>query len=234
MYCKPRISVSTEITSGCVIFIIIWAKPQLSRTRSLARCWAAIRLSHHPEPSGHVLHREVDGLDGEGQHVNSLFFCATQVFSNHSVFHRRSVQSAAFLLLSSDEPMSCWAEDTNVCFDLRCPAFPRGGQVSDEWNRFPGSMTRRVRDSVTLLRGCSAGWMPSAQPGGQLPFAIPPIPQKHCIRQRNTSVQINEPALRNLSYFSFSRTWSRRYGLSNVHGQSNFVYSVSFRNSYNG
>jgi len=26
------------------------------------RCWAAIRLSHYPEPSGYALHWEVPGL----------------------------------------------------------------------------------------------------------------------------------------------------------------------------
>jgi len=31
-------------------------------------------LSRHREPSGHVLHGKVDGLDNEGQH---LIFCAT-------------------------------------------------------------------------------------------------------------------------------------------------------------
>ena len=43
-------------------------KPPLGRTRSWGRCWAAIRLSHRPEPSGHAVHGEVDGLDIGGQH----------------------------------------------------------------------------------------------------------------------------------------------------------------------
>ena len=43
-------------------------KPFLDRTRSRGRCWAAIQLSHHPEPSGHAVHGEVDGLDVGGQH----------------------------------------------------------------------------------------------------------------------------------------------------------------------
>jgi len=34
-------------------------------------------LSHRPEPSGHALHEEVDGMDIEDDMVNSLFFCAT-------------------------------------------------------------------------------------------------------------------------------------------------------------
>jgi len=37
-------------------------------TLDLRRCWAAIQLSHHPEPSGHALNGEVDGLDIRGQH----------------------------------------------------------------------------------------------------------------------------------------------------------------------
>ena len=39
----------------------------IGRTRSLDRCWAAIRLSHHPGLSGHAVHGEVDGLDIGGQ-----------------------------------------------------------------------------------------------------------------------------------------------------------------------
>jgi len=34
--------------------------------------------------------------------------------------------------------------------------------VSTEWNRCPGSMARRARDSVAPLRGSSAGWMPAS------------------------------------------------------------------------
>jgi len=37
--------------------MIVWASsfsPLLGRTRSINRFWAAIRLSHHPEPSGHA------------------------------------------------------------------------------------------------------------------------------------------------------------------------------------
>ena len=35
--------------------------PLLGRTRSRGQCWAAIRLSHRPEPSGRVVHEEVGG-----------------------------------------------------------------------------------------------------------------------------------------------------------------------------
>ena len=42
--------------------------PLLGRTTSRGRSWAAIRLCHRPEPSGHAVHGEVDGLDIGGQH----------------------------------------------------------------------------------------------------------------------------------------------------------------------
>ena len=48
--------------------MLISFKPLLGRTRSRGRCWAAIRLSHRSEPSDHVVHGEVDGLDIGGQH----------------------------------------------------------------------------------------------------------------------------------------------------------------------
>jgi len=38
-------------------FFVVWASffsPLPGRSRSRSRCWAAIRLSHHPEPSGVV------------------------------------------------------------------------------------------------------------------------------------------------------------------------------------
>ena len=37
--------------------------PLLDRARYRDRCWAAIRLSHRPEPSGRAVHGQVDGLD---------------------------------------------------------------------------------------------------------------------------------------------------------------------------
>ena len=42
--------------------------PLLGRTRSRGRCWAAIQLSHHREPSGRAVHEEVGGLDIGGRH----------------------------------------------------------------------------------------------------------------------------------------------------------------------
>ena len=46
---------------------LLLSTPLLGR-RSRGRCWAAIRLSHRPEQSGHAVHEEVDGLDIGGQH----------------------------------------------------------------------------------------------------------------------------------------------------------------------
>jgi len=43
-------------------------EPLLGRTTSRCRCWAAIRLSHRPEPTGHAVHGKVDRLDIGGQH----------------------------------------------------------------------------------------------------------------------------------------------------------------------
>jgi len=56
-------------------FFVVWASsysPLLGRTRSRGRCWAAIRLSHRPEPSGRAIHWEVDRLDIRGQLVRSF------------------------------------------------------------------------------------------------------------------------------------------------------------------
>ena len=56
-------------STSCFI-IIFWACSfitLLGRNRSWG-CWAANRLSHHPEPSGHAIHEEVDSLDIGRQH----------------------------------------------------------------------------------------------------------------------------------------------------------------------
>ena len=47
-------------------------KQLLGRPKSQGRCWVAIRLFHRPEPSGHAVHGEVDGLDIGGQHGRRL------------------------------------------------------------------------------------------------------------------------------------------------------------------
>ena len=74
------------------------------------------------------------------------------VLSNHSAFHRWSVQSAELQVLPSDECLylRCAAR-TNGCLELRCRAFPPDGQVRTEWSRCPGSLARRARDSVAPL-----------------------------------------------------------------------------------
>jgi len=59
------------------------------------------------------------------------------VLSNISAFHRWFAQSAALILLSSDELMSC-AAGTNGCLDWRCRGFPP---------RCPGRMGWRARGS---------------------------------------------------------------------------------------
>ena len=42
--------------------------PLFGHARFRGRCWAAIRLSHRPEPSGRSVHGEVDELDIGGWH----------------------------------------------------------------------------------------------------------------------------------------------------------------------
>jgi len=59
------------------LFFIFWPSSfntLLGRTRPWGRCWAAIRLSHRPESSGHAVHEEVDGLDIGGQHGRRFVF----------------------------------------------------------------------------------------------------------------------------------------------------------------
>ena len=61
------------------------------------------------------------------------------------------------MLLLSDNLMSCFLAGINGCFDFRLRASPLDGRVSAEWNRCPGSMAWRARDSVAPLRRSSAG-----------------------------------------------------------------------------
>jgi len=79
----------------------------------------------------------------------------------HFTFHWWSTHCAARMLLLSDKLMSCCAAGTNGCLNLRRRAFSLDGQVSAEWSRCLGSMARRARDSVALLRRSSAGWTPA-------------------------------------------------------------------------
>jgi len=103
-----------------------------------------------------VLGRAIPGgwVPMMGMKVRSLV-----VFSNHTALHWWSTKSAA-RMLSSDEQMSCCATGGDGCLDLRCRAFPLGGQVSAEWSRCPGTSALHARDSVAPLRRSSAGWMP--------------------------------------------------------------------------
>ena len=73
----------------------------------------------------------------------------------------RPLRRTCSMLLLSDELMRCCAAGTNGCLDLRRRAFALDGRVSAEWDRCPGSMTRRARDNVAPLRRSSAGWMPA-------------------------------------------------------------------------
>jgi len=151
-------------------------KPLLGRTRSRGRCWAAIRLSHRPEPSGHAVHTDVDGLDIGGQHGRRfVLLCHTHRpqrkpcpvctsrsgnvqprcggsqagLSAHSAWW--SAHCAARMLLS-DKLMRCCAACTNGCLDLNRRASALDGRASAEWSRCAGSTARRAGDSVAPLR----------------------------------------------------------------------------------
>jgi len=61
-----------------VFAFFFWAScycPLLGRTRCRDRCWAAILLCRHPEPSDSADHGEVDGLDIGDDTVDGLVFC---------------------------------------------------------------------------------------------------------------------------------------------------------------
>ena len=78
---KSKPKSSSTLIYGCCFFFVVWASsfnPLLGCTRSLGRYWAAIQFFPHPEPSGHMFHGKVDGLDNEGQFmVNGLCFWTT-------------------------------------------------------------------------------------------------------------------------------------------------------------
>jgi len=62
--CKIGLFLSRVNFFNAFFFSIVSADsyPLLGWTRSRGRCWAAIRLCRHSEPSGHTLHWEIDGL----------------------------------------------------------------------------------------------------------------------------------------------------------------------------
>ena len=63
-------------------------KPLLGRTRSRGKWWAAIRLSHRPEPSGHAIRGEVDGLDiGEQHGRRFVLLCQTHRLQRWPLTH---------------------------------------------------------------------------------------------------------------------------------------------------
>jgi len=97
------------------------------------------------------------GMPVSGMNIRSLVG-----LSAHSAgFHWWSTQSAARMLLLSDERISCCAAGTNWCLDLRRRTSALDGRVSTEWSRCPGFMARRARERVAPLRRSSAGWMPA-------------------------------------------------------------------------
>ena len=57
-----------KLKPGIIVISAGSFNPLLGYTRSRGRCWAAIQLSPHPEPSGHAVHGKAGGLDIQGQH----------------------------------------------------------------------------------------------------------------------------------------------------------------------
>ena len=67
------ICIKPETSKNIYSFVVFfWASSSfervLGRASFRARCWAAIRLSHRPEPSGRAVHEEIGGLDIGRQH----------------------------------------------------------------------------------------------------------------------------------------------------------------------
>ena len=63
---RRKLSKTWAVPHGMKFFFLLsefFFYPLLGRTRFRGRCWAAIRLSHRPEPSGRAVCGEVDGLD---------------------------------------------------------------------------------------------------------------------------------------------------------------------------
>ena len=98
-------------------------------------------------------------IPGDWVPMSGMKIWSLIVLSYCSSFHLWYVE-VPHLLLSSEELMSCCVTGTNGCFDLTCRTCPPGGQVSAEWSKGPGSITRFARDSVARLRQSTAGWMP--------------------------------------------------------------------------
>ena len=65
----------------------------LHRRLSRGRCWAAIRLSHRPKPSGRAVHEEIDGLDIGEQHGRR--FVLLRQLTSRRAGHTPFVQTGA-------------------------------------------------------------------------------------------------------------------------------------------
>jgi len=88
-----------------------FCNPLLGRTKSRGRYWAAIRLSHLSEPSGHAVHEEVDGLDIWGQHDRGWFFCSTLAGrrGGHTSFVQAGVEASdTGAEVVKPDPRSSW------------------------------------------------------------------------------------------------------------------------------
>ena len=100
---------------------------------SLFFCATLTATPHLHKQSGNARHqcgggsrtRTVHGrvISGGWVPVPRMKVRSLVVLSNHSTFHWWSAQSAARMLLLSDELMSCCAAGTNGCLDLRRRAF---------------------------------------------------------------------------------------------------------------
>ena len=120
--------------------------PLLGRTRSRDRCWAVIRMSHHPEPSGRAVHVEVGGLGIGGQHGRrfALLRHTHKPQRGHTAFVQAGAEmSDTGVEAVKPEPRFAWkghsgrvdagvgdesAESRNVVQPLRFPLVIRPGR----------------------------------------------------------------------------------------------------------
>ena len=145
-------------------FFTFWASyyPPLGRTRSRGRCWAAIRLSRQPEPPDYALHKEVDGLNSEGQLVNTVrsTVCSSArhsqapegeypicVSMSGNVRHRKRL-SRSNAVLGGWVPMPGRKVRSLVVFSNNSSAIHR-------WST--QSATRKLLSSDELMSCCSTG-----------------------------------------------------------------------------
>jgi len=128
---------------------IVWAScynPLLGRTWSRGKCSAAIRLSS-PEPSGHMLHGEVDASDIRGQHARRL------VRLHHTQTScRRGRTPFVWAGAETDTGAEAIKPDTSCSGEGHSRRVAAG--VGDENAEF--------RSVLQLLRNCSIGDPPRA------------------------------------------------------------------------